>query len=362
MTGVSVSQIPASASFSLWLSFGPAMKAPDSTTGVLTKITGHVPSTMDKRLSLKIPQSTLVGQSGPPTKTDTLDKGMPGFSRIICTALMNTLSTPTCCWILTYFPRPNPIMYWPQHASSFKMKLKTTAARVPPTKPMSIERARAASTTPELMYTGRPGTGGSINMMNPMIKKMTQTITNSTFKSSSLSQERKTEVSFATPIESVQYNKHNQFTLIKILAQFHILKFTKTNSMPSVNLEALFVAPRILRTLWFIMLTTKPTGINIFKPMTMTALAQSLVAKLINPCIKREPRAPTVMARAPTSKYTHTKSKTRPAAQKAKSVPVRRIDAPAMEIPTYIVSKRNMTNMMNCFNVFSSLEASVALR
>lgn len=128
--------------------------------------------------------------------------------------------------------------------------------------------------------------------------------------------------------------------------------------MPSVNIDSLLEIPRRRRELWLIMLTKRAAGMNMFKQISPMARIQSLVAKPIMDCIKREPRAPMLIAFAPISKYTHMNKATKPATQNAISVPVKRIDAPAMALETHIVNKRIHTISTNCFIVFSNLVTS----
>mmetsp|Transcript_1891 Transcript_1891/g.4860 ORF Transcript_1891/g.4860 Transcript_1891/m.4860 type:complete len:220 (+) Transcript_1891:102-761(+) len=87
-----------------WPGVTLAMKAPARTQGVSTRITGAVPISISSTLSFKMPQVTLTGQSGPPTRTDTLPTVRPLAFRICSMARVGTLSTPMSCWILTDLP------------------------------------------------------------------------------------------------------------------------------------------------------------------------------------------------------------------------------------------------------------------
>mmetsp|Transcript_36144 Transcript_36144/g.100385 ORF Transcript_36144/g.100385 Transcript_36144/m.100385 type:complete len:204 (-) Transcript_36144:372-983(-) len=183
----------------------PARKAPAKTHGELTRTTGVVPRMIWKRLSFRMPHMTLVGQSGPPTSTETLENLRPRVLRTRSTPRMKSLSTPTSCWILMDFPRQKPIMYCPQHATSFSAKLRATARETPPQKPIGSAPQRAARTTPAVMYTGTPGTGGKRNMNRPMANNPAMTAPRSQSSSCSFNHDRNTTVAFATPMNRVQY-------------------------------------------------------------------------------------------------------------------------------------------------------------
>mmetsp|Transcript_35555 Transcript_35555/g.98414 ORF Transcript_35555/g.98414 Transcript_35555/m.98414 type:complete len:201 (-) Transcript_35555:1456-2058(-) len=197
------------------------------TQGEDTKITGTVPTMHCTRLSLRIPQRTLVGQSGPPTRTATLGRVKPFPSRILSTARVATLSTLTSCCIFTDLPSTYPTRYWPTTAVSLSTKLTATAMPTPRPYPQSVCFARADMTIPEHTYTGIPGTGGAMSSRKPTIKKTLITTPSSSSRSVSLSQERNTKVPFATPMESTKNAWHRMLTLERILTKLRFCTAAK---------------------------------------------------------------------------------------------------------------------------------------
>mmetsp|Transcript_84569 Transcript_84569/g.262643 ORF Transcript_84569/g.262643 Transcript_84569/m.262643 type:complete len:208 (+) Transcript_84569:645-1268(+) len=171
---------------------GPARKAPARTQGELTKTTGVVPRRIWTRFSFRMPQMTLVGQSGPPRRQETFAFVKPRARRIFSTLRMSGLSTMHSCWTFTDCPRKKPIMYCPAQAMSFRIQDTMQAMTIPHPKPTGVALARAAMTTPAAMYTGTPGTGGRRNMVRPTKKKMMITTPRSTSRSWTFSHDRKT--------------------------------------------------------------------------------------------------------------------------------------------------------------------------
>lgn len=146
-----------------------------------------------------------------------------------------------------------------------------------------------------------PGTGGSMNIVKPTIMKMPMTKSRSICKSSSLNHDRKTYVSFATPIDIVQYSIINRLTFVTILDHLHWGKPFTTLPMPSVNQPCDWVSPLIRLTFWFNMLHIMKAGIKPFSPMISIALTQSLVKSATKDLINLEERIVLVMTLDPTS-------------------------------------------------------------
>eukprot|EP00434_Breviolum_minutum_P041407 symbB.v1.2.036831.t1/scaffold5292.1/size28769/4 len=102
---------------------------------MLTRITGKVPSNMAGTFNLKMPQSTLVGQSGPATRIATLSIFNPLCFKICSMARVGTLSTPTNCWTFTDFPMAYPMEYCSVHAIILASEDTITADTIPKAKP-----------------------------------------------------------------------------------------------------------------------------------------------------------------------------------------------------------------------------------
>mmetsp|Transcript_7887 Transcript_7887/g.17389 ORF Transcript_7887/g.17389 Transcript_7887/m.17389 type:complete len:220 (+) Transcript_7887:1005-1664(+) len=217
--------------------------------------------------------------------------------------LVNTLSTPMSCCTFTDLPRKYPMKYWPDEATSLRTKLRKMARTMPPQKPRpSISRAWSERMMPEQTYTGMPGTGGSMNMMKPIQKKMNITNPNSTFPSASFSHDKKTYDHLETPIKNTQYTIASQFALTKMLDQFQPFTALITLIALSVNKPSLVAVPRRLRAFCFMMFRSKNVGIRQFKAMTAAARARSDVAIFTSAVINFEFVTAAVMVRFPISK------------------------------------------------------------
>mmetsp|Transcript_39093 Transcript_39093/g.104895 ORF Transcript_39093/g.104895 Transcript_39093/m.104895 type:complete len:204 (-) Transcript_39093:1311-1922(-) len=70
----------------------------------LTRMTGHVPRSIPGMFSWSMPQSTLVGKSGPATRMHTLNSLKPSSLRTASIARTPTLVTPTKCCTFTDLP------------------------------------------------------------------------------------------------------------------------------------------------------------------------------------------------------------------------------------------------------------------
>ena len=79
------------------------VKLPASTVGTTKKVTGSVPTRIGQRDKSIIPQSTEVGQSGPPHKMLTFAMPRPGSFKQSFMALMRLVFIPTTCLIPTLF-------------------------------------------------------------------------------------------------------------------------------------------------------------------------------------------------------------------------------------------------------------------
>ena len=84
------------------------MKAPAIVSGATRQMTGVVPSTMGASRWPRMPMSTEVGQSGPPTSVATLPRVMPGWLIMTLIARISLELMPTAARTLTYRLRLEP--------------------------------------------------------------------------------------------------------------------------------------------------------------------------------------------------------------------------------------------------------------
>mmetsp|Transcript_5214 Transcript_5214/g.12562 ORF Transcript_5214/g.12562 Transcript_5214/m.12562 type:complete len:420 (+) Transcript_5214:498-1757(+) len=203
--------------------FSFVSNAPMSVCGqMLATNTGKVPSSICGMLTLRMPQLTLVGQSGPPTRIATFPGFRPLFLMIISIALVGTLSTPIIFCIWTDLPAAYPIPYWPTQANNFAHSPSIHATQTPRAKPMEPSRCDCfPMTMPANMYTAEPGTGGNKNMQIPMTKTKPTTMPKSTVSSSVFSQENKMKVSLE-PMLRMNANSPSKFTLKSTRHKFQV--------------------------------------------------------------------------------------------------------------------------------------------
>mmetsp|Transcript_32761 Transcript_32761/g.80277 ORF Transcript_32761/g.80277 Transcript_32761/m.80277 type:complete len:330 (+) Transcript_32761:362-1351(+) len=153
-------------------------KAPASVVGTMRKMTGSEPISMRHSERRRMPVSTDVGQSGPPTSMATLlGVSRPGAVSILRMLRMSSELTPTALRTPT-----KRLMSWPISfccmaiASSFMANATVHAYAMAPGYVMNGSAWRP-SMTPAARYTGTPGTGGSRNITSPTATKMSVTTT-----------------------------------------------------------------------------------------------------------------------------------------------------------------------------------------
>mmetsp|Transcript_8125 Transcript_8125/g.12154 ORF Transcript_8125/g.12154 Transcript_8125/m.12154 type:complete len:228 (-) Transcript_8125:746-1429(-) len=116
--------------------------------GTIIKRTGSVPARIGSSGNCIMPHRTEVGQSGPPTKMETLSIGRPGCASISFVARMNRELIPTCCLTYTEFDRLWPINFcWREQASNFNTKERAIAYTIDQTRPR-LSRPMATMTIP----------------------------------------------------------------------------------------------------------------------------------------------------------------------------------------------------------------------
>mmetsp|Transcript_45622 Transcript_45622/g.97828 ORF Transcript_45622/g.97828 Transcript_45622/m.97828 type:complete len:270 (-) Transcript_45622:247-1056(-) len=112
-------------------------RAPTRVWGaILAMKTGRVPRIICGMLSFRMPQVTLVGQSGPPTKIATFPGCIPRWFSTYSMARVGTVSTPIIFCTLTLLPSTKPMPYWPQHATNFATRPSKEARMTPHQKPI----------------------------------------------------------------------------------------------------------------------------------------------------------------------------------------------------------------------------------
>ena len=80
---------------------------------------GNVPMRMGIKSSFKIPQRTLVGQSGPPIRMEHLAMLSPGLLKMTLMVLIKSELMPTICLTATLLPRFSPMIFcWQAQARS----------------------------------------------------------------------------------------------------------------------------------------------------------------------------------------------------------------------------------------------------
>mmetsp|Transcript_137902 Transcript_137902/g.344249 ORF Transcript_137902/g.344249 Transcript_137902/m.344249 type:complete len:230 (+) Transcript_137902:1168-1857(+) len=151
----------------------------------------------------------------------------------------------------------------------------------------------------------------------------------------------------------------NQFTFMKMLAQFQFETLSNTRYASSVRQSTDSVARLIFRTFCLMASTTSIEGNITLKQMTNIALAQSEVTIATIDSMILELLSVDAMVRCPTSMYAQMDMATMPAPRNAMSVPVNRIEAPAIEADTHMLKSITATMRMNCLSTFSALVVSL---
>mmetsp|Transcript_26171 Transcript_26171/g.67640 ORF Transcript_26171/g.67640 Transcript_26171/m.67640 type:complete len:320 (+) Transcript_26171:439-1398(+) len=199
------SEAKASTSFCWSASIGGlgSESAPITTGGQRKKITGIVPSMHCSTSQRRMPASTEVGQSGPPTSTDTLGKVRPRciISRRIARVL--TVFTPTILRTDARDARKRPT---PSCCTRMAIPLRPKAVMVAMQMPAQypyVCRAAEVTTMPPVMKMLVAGTAGMRKSTAPAPTYAPITAPRGSPWSEAVSHERSSTISFPAPTVSV---------------------------------------------------------------------------------------------------------------------------------------------------------------
>mmetsp|Transcript_118891 Transcript_118891/g.341511 ORF Transcript_118891/g.341511 Transcript_118891/m.341511 type:complete len:305 (-) Transcript_118891:1309-2223(-) len=246
--------------------------------------------------------------------------------------------------------------YCPQTAQSLRTKLSAMAMMMPPPKPMlGMLRPCPAMMMPAVMYTGMPGTGGSMNMARPIQKKIKMTHAKGMLSSnSSFSHARKITVTLATPTDRVQYKSTSQFARTKMITHRQPMKYSNADRASGVRSARIAVFRRRNRTCCLTNSTTNKKGNKTPGPSKKQARNQSFVTTNTSCCMTLDFLMVSATAFAFTSMQAQAKSAIKAEPQKPMMTPVNRMDAPAMEVATHIHNATTVSIKVNCVRVFST--------
>mmetsp|Transcript_6006 Transcript_6006/g.17739 ORF Transcript_6006/g.17739 Transcript_6006/m.17739 type:complete len:273 (+) Transcript_6006:205-1023(+) len=177
-----------------------SMKPAAKLQGRISRATGAEPTSMGTRGRFRIPVMTEVGQSGPPTSTETFAKLMPLSLRMYLMDFMSGVCTAMNFFTATLLAMGTPIAFCSSAtAVSFSTRQKRKDAKTPSQKLWPASSTLGMMTMPPIMYSGMPATGGKRKSRISTTKSRPAAAPSDQGATASLNQARKSTRPWLTP-------------------------------------------------------------------------------------------------------------------------------------------------------------------